>query len=255
MAWYTAMNVPVQRYQWLTETSQRPMDEVRFVPEADAQTIDSIENGVLILMAFWSGTAVHGFKALSRVLATGEARPLEFVVVDIDGAINLCDVEEFRGKVHGNGETAWIHQGKIIATSGIGLNIECFRPNTSTLLAFRKYGSRVTPIQIATEFHWLRPWQGLDNGAEVFNWELAKELSGRPPLHGRRARAIAKRIDSDDVLFATDGEKQLAVVHLTWSGTTVGDGRFPATNFYTDFQEWVDKDLIPSHRIYQNTPL
>jgi len=45
--------------------------------------------------------------------------------------------------------------------------------------------------------------------------ELLRELAEGHSLHGRPARAIARRIDNDDVAF----------VHLTWAGT--GDVQWP----------------------------
>jgi hypothetical protein len=44
-------------------------------------------------------------------------------------------ISEFVGQVHGAGETAWVRDGKIVATSGLGLNTACFEPNTAALLA------------------------------------------------------------------------------------------------------------------------
>jgi hypothetical protein len=38
------------------------------------------------------------------------------------------------GGVRGAGETAWVRNGSVIATSGLGLNIQCFVPNTILLL-------------------------------------------------------------------------------------------------------------------------
>jgi len=244
---------PDNRRQWLAKMSERPMDQVVFVPEADAGIIDSIETGVLFLMAFWSGYSVTAFAALSKVLATAETEPLELVVADIDGSPSLYEVPEFKERIHGAGETAWIHHGTIIATSGLGLNLESFAPNTSTLLAFSKYGSQVTPAQIATSFHWLRPWQGVGDLGELIDTELTKELSGRHSLHGVPVHAIAKRRDCDDVLFMIEGDKRLAVVHLTWSGKTESNKKFPLTDMYYGWQDWVDRCLLPEHRSYRET--
>jgi hypothetical protein len=43
-------------------------------------------------------------------------------------------------------------------------------------------------------------------------------------LHGRPARAVARRIDDDDVAFEVE-RSRLCVVHLTWTGT--GGARWP----------------------------
>jgi hypothetical protein len=54
--------------------------------------------------------------------------------------------------------------------------------------------------------------------------ELLRELVEGHPLHGRPARAIARRIDKDDVAFEIE-RSGLCVVHLTWAVT--GDARWP----------------------------
>jgi hypothetical protein len=47
---------------------------------------------------------------------------------------DLYDTPEFRGKVGGWGETAWIRGGGIVLTSGHGFHPECFGSNTRALL-------------------------------------------------------------------------------------------------------------------------
>jgi len=41
---------------------------------------------------------------------------------------------EFAGKLHGWGEAAWIWDGRVISTSGMGHHPECFEPFTRQLL-------------------------------------------------------------------------------------------------------------------------
>jgi hypothetical protein len=86
-------------------------------------------------MAFWSGPAVQAFAKLTEVIAKldPEGR-IELVVVDIDGSDALSAVSEFLGGVRGAGETAWVRNGLVVATSGLGLNVDCFVPNTRALL-------------------------------------------------------------------------------------------------------------------------
>ena len=60
---------------------------------------------------------------------------LEFVVIDTDGAQEFYEHPDFKGKLHGAGETAWIKDGVIQCTSGLGYNPNCFEPNTKELLA------------------------------------------------------------------------------------------------------------------------
>jgi hypothetical protein len=97
--------------------------------------IEAISRGILFQMAFWSGPAVQAFAELTEVIARLDPDGVaELVVVDIDGSERLSAVSEFLGGVRGAGETAWVRNGSVIATSGVGLNIECFVPNTILLL-------------------------------------------------------------------------------------------------------------------------
>jgi hypothetical protein len=110
-----------------------------------------------------------------------------------------------------------------------------------------------TPVDIK----WLEPWIPLTNSvealarAEAFVVELRKELSAQHVLHGLQVVAIAECSDSDDVLFATtDPSKPIAVVHLTWTGRTEADPRWPAVAVYRSWQDWIEQGLIPDHNRY-----
>jgi len=121
--------------RYLAKGSRLPAERIRYVPDATEETIRSIDRGVLFLMAFWSAGARTAFFKLTDVLLQLKADSLELVVVDVDGSPELYHVAEFEGKVHGWGETAWVRKGQIVATSGLGQNVECFEPNTLALLA------------------------------------------------------------------------------------------------------------------------
>jgi hypothetical protein len=108
----------------------------RFCAEADRSIIGTIRCGILLVMAFWSGSARLAFAELKRVLKESDpAGHLELVVVDTDGCPDLYDLPEFVGKLHGAGEAAWIRAGRIVRTSGLGFHPECFKPFTLQLLA------------------------------------------------------------------------------------------------------------------------
>jgi len=121
----------------LARYSKLPLERIRYFPSAGPEVIRAIPRGVLFLMAFWSGSAVRAFAMLTELLARLPAETLELVVADLDGSPELYEVPEFKGNVHGSGETAWIRDGKIIATSGRGFHPECFEPNTLALLSMR----------------------------------------------------------------------------------------------------------------------
>jgi hypothetical protein len=119
----------------LARYSRVPVERIRYVPDAVAATVRSIRRGVLFLMAFWSGPSVQAFAKLTEVLTRLHAEELELVVAGVDGSPDLYELPEFKGKVHGAGETAWVRAGEIVATSGLGLNTACFEPNTLALLS------------------------------------------------------------------------------------------------------------------------
>jgi hypothetical protein len=106
---------------------------------------------------------------------------------------------------------------------------------------------RGIPIQI----EWLKPWEQLQESGEALVKELQNKLPRDHALHGVSVVALAHRIDCDDVLFATgDPSRPLAVVHLTWTGRTERDARWPETILFRDWQDWVERCLLPDHREY-----
>lgn len=80
-------------------------------------------------------------------------------------------------------------------------------------------------------------WEPIQAGAP-FEAELSREIGTAHLLHGIAARAIARRADQDDVLFALSGSKhRFAVVHLTWKGHAQPDPAWPHTQFYGSIAE------------------
>ena len=72
---------------------------------------------------------------------------------------------------------------------------------------------------------WIEPWQPIDtpSEADALRVELSRELPPAHPLSGLPIRAIARRRDDDDVLFAIeDGSGRVASVHLTWRAARRG---------------------------------
>lgn len=128
------MAEPYSRIESLS-LSSNIAGRTRFYSEADRAIIGTVSKGVLFVMAFWSGPSRLAFKALQRVLETTDPTgQLELVVVDTDGCPDLYELPEFRGKLNGAGEAAWIRNGQIICTSGSGYHPELFDPYTRRLL-------------------------------------------------------------------------------------------------------------------------
>jgi hypothetical protein len=129
-----AMGEPWSRIEHLYLSSAMTK-RTRFYSEADRSVLGTIRCGVLFVMAFWSGPARLAFQELKRVLeAVDPEGRLELVVVDTDGCPDIYQLPEFIGKMHGAGEAAWIRDGRVICTSGLGYRPACYEPNTRLLL-------------------------------------------------------------------------------------------------------------------------
>ncbi len=119
----------------LRKYSRMPLGRVRYVANADTKLINEIHCGVLFIMAFWSVPSVKAFSEITEILNRIDSEAtLEFVTVDTDGAEPFYTHPEFIGKTGGWGEIAWIKNGVIQRTSGLGYNPECFEPNTRWLM-------------------------------------------------------------------------------------------------------------------------
>jgi hypothetical protein len=58
-------------------------------------------------------------------------------------------------------------------------------------------------------------------------------------------RAIARRLDRDDVIFALEEPAELAVVHLTYSFSAPERPPWPTTTFYLRAHDFFDAILAP----------
>jgi hypothetical protein len=77
----------------------------------------------------------RGADWLTEILAALQSEGLELVVVDVDGSPDLYELPEFKGRISGSGETAWVRDGRMVATWDRGMNVECFKPNTLALVS------------------------------------------------------------------------------------------------------------------------
>lgn len=108
---------------------------VRYLAEADRSAIQTIRRGILFVMAFWSGTSFQSFARLKQTLSRLDPDGrLEIVVVDTDGCPDLYEVPELVGKMHGNGEAAWVCGGRIVCTASNGSQPQAFEVYTRHLL-------------------------------------------------------------------------------------------------------------------------
>jgi hypothetical protein len=98
----------------------------------------------------------------------------------------------------------------------------------------------------------LRPWEELSNErAALIEIQLQRELPLEHALYGVEVKALVASGARDDVLFELSGHQfPLAHVHLTWSRHQLKDPRYPKTQFFASWQDWVQAKLIPDHDEY-----
>jgi hypothetical protein len=93
----------------------------------------------------------------------------------------------------------------------------------------------------------LEPWKPVEEqrrrGLEK---ELKRELPRDHALAGKSVRAVAYRMDCDDVLFEVLGGGY-AVVHLTWTGRRERSSECPLTQLFSSLQDWLERGMAPDH--------
>jgi hypothetical protein len=106
----------------LAKSNKLPIERVRYSPDSEPSLIQDIKCGILFVMAFWSGPSIKAFNQLTEVVNRLDPDgTLEFVVIDTDGAERFYDHPEFKEILRGAGEAAWIRDGVIQCTSGLGV--------------------------------------------------------------------------------------------------------------------------------------
>lgn len=90
------------------------------------------------------------------------------------------------------------------------------------------------------------PIAGDSAQVEAMEHELRRELADGHPLFGLPVRAVSRRQDCDDVLFAIeDGSGRVAVVHLTWTRRPPDRPPWPVTNMYPSHEAWTIAEMQP----------
>jgi hypothetical protein len=96
----------------------------------------------------------------------------------------------------------------------------------------------------------LDPWKAVEEQRrQALEQELHRELSPEHSLAGKTVRALAARMDQDDVLFEVLGDGY-AVVHLTWSGRRESSSQWPDMQLYSSLEEWRERCMKPDHDEY-----
>jgi len=115
----------------------------------------------------------------------------------------------------------------------------------------------------------LEPWEFITIEQKIsYEDELFREIGKvskegflnylKPKKHKLREfefNAMAKLCSNDDVLFAINknGENKYdyAVIHLTWKGKLEKDDSFPRTEFFEDFDHFLNYRLYPDKRDWE----
>lgn len=97
---------------------------------------------------------------------------------------------------------------------------------------------------------WLPPWAPLEPAqARACEQTLSNSLSEQHPLHGRNARAYAKRDDdAEEVLFLVSHPDALCVVNLDSVGKRAADRPFFVA--YGSLEEFEQGCMLPDHLEY-----
>ena len=100
---------------------------------------------------------------------------------------------------------------------------------------------------IPVDLEVLPPWSVLTaDRAELLTARLRTVLPEGHALYRVKLRAVAARIDCDDVLFEIENSSmRLAVVHMTWRAES--DPTWPKTSLFRDWPQWATLDMHPSH--------
>ena len=112
-----------------------PSNHFRFLAKPVVTDVRSIRRGLIHFAGFWSGPWRVAFPKLTDVLAVADPEgTLEFVIVDCDQINEIHGLPEFAGNIHGNGETAWICNGHVVALSGPGARFDLYERHARELM-------------------------------------------------------------------------------------------------------------------------
>lgn len=129
----------------LQKHSHLPVSSIRYVPNADASIVQSIQNGILFFAAFWSGTSLQAFSKLTQAMEQLKQNRFELVVVDVDGALELYQSPILNTLLGGTGfsapqgcgEVVYCRDGQMVyaAMLGTGGDSKQYRINAEKFLS------------------------------------------------------------------------------------------------------------------------
>lgn len=94
-------------------------DQLEYLDSSD-EAAAMIDSGLVMLMAFWSGPAIVGFRNVCKVLERdGVPAGFTFRVLDIDGVAEplMTRVAQIGPQIGGWAEGYWFRSGRVFATT------------------------------------------------------------------------------------------------------------------------------------------
>jgi hypothetical protein len=96
--------------------------------------ISSIQNGIVFLMAEWSGPAKQAYDGLKHYLEKHDWPLSLLTCINVDQEPAVYDLPELSGKIHGWGEAIVIRNGKIAFVTTLGKDRGQFEARCEELL-------------------------------------------------------------------------------------------------------------------------
>ncbi|MFN2613902.1 MAG: hypothetical protein ABR552_03675, partial [Actinomycetota bacterium] len=99
-----------------------------------------------------------------------------------------------------------------------------------------------------SQIEWLEPWSGVADPAmrARLEAELVRELGRGHILFQRLAKALARRLDQDDVLYAVESPSEVAVVHLSYAAKP-DQPPWPSTTLFDNLTAFIETRMKPDH--------
>jgi hypothetical protein len=95
------------------EESNPPQDRILFV-EVEDFDVSKIVRGVVTIYAVWSGTSHMAWRHLTSILSRDGSLPFFSYVIDADDLTPEFADATFSMQPHGDGESFWVRDGKIV---------------------------------------------------------------------------------------------------------------------------------------------
>jgi glyceraldehyde-3-phosphate dehydrogenase/erythrose-4-phosphate dehydrogenase len=103
-----------------------------------ATTFASVQNGIVFLIAEWSGPAKLACNDLKCFLEHHRSALDNLTCVDVDHEPEIYDLPELSGKIHGWGEVVVIKNGKIVFVTVLGKDKDQIQNRCEALLRIYK---------------------------------------------------------------------------------------------------------------------